>query len=245
MNLRALQMDFQAFILAGDMAVTDRLSARSRPAIYAHAYRARLSEVLASEFEKLAAYLGTEKFDRLAQDYIQAHLSHQPSARHYGQHLPAFLKSHALSLDDPALSDIARVEAGLRNAFDGPDHDPISIAAIAAIDPSRWAHLVLSFHTNLALIPCDHRVDGLWSDSPIIYDQSCIYLIWRLGLVPMYRALEPLEYAILQAALAGRTFGDLCALIAIEADPDQAPMIAAGLMRNWVEHGLIIGAAQA
>jgi hypothetical protein len=59
MNLRALQMDFQSFILAGDMAVTGRLSARSRPAIYAHAYRARLSEVLASEFEKLAAYLGT------------------------------------------------------------------------------------------------------------------------------------------------------------------------------------------
>jgi hypothetical protein len=50
-----------------------------------------------------------------------------------------------------------------------------------------------------------------------------------------YRSLDANEAATLEAAVAGRTFGDLCELlVARGADQDQVPLIAASLLKQWI-----------
>ena len=63
-------------------------------------------------------------------------------------------------------------------------------------------------------------------------------MIWRPERISNFRSLEPDEAAMLDALIDGRPFPELC-----EArDPfgeDQAATRAAGLLRAWVEEGLI------
>ena len=41
--------------------------------VYAHAYRARLVEILGSDHEKLKCYMGDEEFARMGAAYVEAH----------------------------------------------------------------------------------------------------------------------------------------------------------------------------
>ncbi len=240
-NLSALQRDFQAFILHGDSAALQTLSARSRPEIYAGAYIGRLTEVLAADYEVLARILGEDAFDSLARDYIAAHPSKARSARHFGAELPDFLDHHPLAKEYPPIADMARFEKALADAFDAEDADILSIADMAAIEPGLWPRLTFTFHPSVNRLELQHKVDGAWSGDDVEAGEPTRYLIWRQDLVSMYRALDR-EAESLALAMAGASFGDICLAVDQNDDPQMAAQIAATYLRTWIEHGLIIQA---
>ncbi len=71
---------------------TTRVPASTRLAIYANAYRARLSEGLESNFPVLAKLMGVSEFRGLAHRYIEGHESRHRSIRWYGDRLAQFLR---------------------------------------------------------------------------------------------------------------------------------------------------------
>jgi hypothetical protein len=64
-------------------------------------------------------------------------------------------------------------------------------------------------------------------------------MIWRPERVSNFRSLEKDEAAMLDALVDGRPFPELCEAIATHVGEDQAAARAAGLLRAWVEEGLI------
>src|SRR5688572_30631731 len=99
-ELVQLQHQFQEFLLSGKEAIipsvlsTAEVSVEQRLAIYRDAYQLRLIECLTTTFPALHSYLGTEEFQKMSRDFIDAHPSHYRSIRWYGDLLPLFLKNY-------------------------------------------------------------------------------------------------------------------------------------------------------
>jgi hypothetical protein len=238
--LPQLQHAVQNFILNDDQAALHLLGPGARPDIYHNAYRARLAEVISAEFEVLRNYMGTDDFDALAGTYVTTQRSRFRDARDYAGGFPKYL----VTLDGVSslIRDIARFEWALRDAFDAADDPVFTVADMGSIDPVLWPNLVFSFHASVQKIDCDHDVAGLWQGGEVHIDRKSAYVIWRSHLQSMFRLLDPLEALVLDAAIGGANFGMLCSLIADQTSQEEAPVCAAGILRNWVEPGLIQGA---
>jgi len=68
------------------------------------------------------------------------------------------------------------------------------------------------------------------------------WLLWRQDLRTYFRSLQPAEVAALEAARAGQSFGELCAVLSEEIGEAEAPAKAAGFLKDWIESGLIVAA---
>ena len=114
--LRELQRSFQAWVtgsastLPPTVAGTGAVSAEDRLDIYATAIRLRFLEVLGQDYPGLHALAGDDGFRRLGLAYVEAHPSHHPSIRWFGEHLPAFLRSTAPWREQPVLAEMAGFE---------------------------------------------------------------------------------------------------------------------------------------
>jgi Putative DNA-binding domain len=116
-----------------------------------NAYVARLAEVLADDYEQVHAYLGDTGFAKLAKSYIAAHPSDRRSARDFGRHVPDFLKTDPGFAAHAEVAEIAALEKGLADAFDGPEAEPLSLPALAEVAPERWTKLVFTPHPTALL----------------------------------------------------------------------------------------------
>ena len=143
--LRELQRSFQAWVVGSAstlppaVAGTGAVSAEDRLDIYATAIRLRFLEVLGQDYPGLHALAGAEEFRRLGLAYVEAHPSHHPSIRWFGEHLPAFLRSTAPWREQPALAEMAGFEWAKGELLDAADSTVVGVADIAAIPPDRWA----------------------------------------------------------------------------------------------------------
>ena len=88
----------------------DEAGAVRRLDVYANMYFFRLLDVLRGDYPKLAAALGETALHNLCTDYVLTHPSDNPSLRHFGRHLPGFLKKHSLGVERPHLADLAALE---------------------------------------------------------------------------------------------------------------------------------------
>jgi hypothetical protein len=219
-----------------------------RLAIYRHAFRARLTAALRENYPVLHQVLGDETFDEVALGFIAAHPSRQPSIRWFGNELPAHLQvlADADQLPHPALPDLARMEWALGTAFDAADATPLSVEQLLAVAPEAWPELRFTAHPSLRLIALDWAIEPLWralSDNPEAETaapeaQPHHLLVWRQNDQTQWRSVEPFEANLLQAALAGESFTELCECAAA-TQGEQAAAAVAGYLRVWVEAGLL------
>lgn len=235
-------------LLAGDFALG--------LAVYRHAYRARLAAALADNYAVLARALGDEAFDALAQAYIAARPSRQPSIRWFGHELADFM-AHAGDALVPhaSLVDIARMDWALRGAFDAADAPPLSPSALAALPPDDWAALVLHLHPSVRRVALAHAVEPAWRAlrewapesgdaqpelaEPMPHDH--VLLAWRQQGETRWRSLESLEAALLQAVAVGQPFAQLCERAADElGDADAAAPAVIGALQRWLADGLLL-----
>ncbi len=70
-------------------------------------------------------------------------------------------------------------------------------------------------------------------------------LVWRQGLETRWRALEPLEAALLKALAEGRDFASICALAARHGgdeeaeEEEEAAATVVALLQRWLGDGLL------
>ena len=129
------------FIVPRSLISWAKKSGRCCSASTSNAYVARLAEVLADDYEQVHAYLGDAGFARLAKSYIAAHPSDRRSARDFGRHVPDFLKTDPGFAAHAEVAEIAALEKALADAFDGPEAEPLSLAALAEVAPELWTSL--------------------------------------------------------------------------------------------------------
>jgi hypothetical protein len=256
LQLADLQDEFQAFLLDRPNQMPGRVKDTARAdgavllAVYRHAYTARLIEALGQDFDVLRQIVGDEVFGEIGQAYVAAHPSRHFSLGPLGQHLPAFLASTAPWSARPYLGELAAFEWALRRTFDAADAAPITVEALASVPPDSWPGL------TFRLLPSFVRVDLAWDmpqawqtvqsganavPLPTCADAPVGWAIWRPALVSEFRSLDADEAWALDALASGQTFAALCEGLCRWVDAESAPARAAGLLRGWIEQGMVAG----
>jgi hypothetical protein len=254
-SLRELQETFQRGILAGDDAIfaevkdSDKENRKVLFGVYRNAYVARLAEILGEDYEQVHAYLGDERFAKLAAAYIAANPSDQRSARWFGRHLPAFLRARAVYAPHPEIAELAELEKALADAFDGPNAVPLHIDALAALAPEAWPQLVftphptvirLTFKTNAADIWCALKDETAPSAAKVLPEPQAI-LLWRQDFMARFRPLPPEEAMMWDEAAKGVRFGVLCEMVATFGGEQDAELRAASYLKGWIDTGMLAG----
>jgi len=259
-TLRAQQRALQHAIMSGDPA-PGLLHAGADGAppllgVYRHAYRARLVAALGDNHSVLRRATGDEAFEALGAAYVQACPSVHPSIRWYGDRLAAFMDTREDLVPHPALADIARMDWALRDAFDAADAPVLAIEDLARFDAEQWAALRFVPHPAVRLVPLQWAIEAAWralreydpdsgAEEPTLAEpepHAHLLLVWRRGLETQWRSLPDGEAALLQAALAGEPFGDLCERAAHQGDAETAALTAATCLQQWLHDGLFTDA---
>lgn len=256
MHLREWQQRFQQGVLQGEHAdnpllLTALLSGsdgqRQQFAIYQHAYAARLIEALRSNYPALHLLLGDADFEHLGRAYLQRQPPTHASIRWFGDALADFLARQPPFASVPAIAELARFEWALRHCIDAADLEPVTAEALQAIAPERWAALQFELHPSVTVLPLQWNAPQVWRAltdglaAPAPLQHAAHWLIYRQrDLACGWRSLDEDEVAALQCLADGGSFADICAVVAAHA-PTAAESAArsAGLLRLWVEQGLI------
>jgi hypothetical protein len=253
MRLPPLQRAFAGYLLTGEPAIRAAVLPSSKAdidtllGVYRHGYAARLVEVLGNDFPALKGLLGEAAFECMARAYLAAHPSRGFSVRSFGNALVEFLGATPRYSERPALADMAAFEAALADAFDAADAEPIRTEHLANVPPPAWPSLSFQFHPSVRLLSLRTQAPEAWSaqkegrpcTEPALSEGE--WLIWRQALEVKYRRLDRDESAALQAAMTGEDFSSLCEVLVEHGSEEQAAFRAAGLIRVWIEAGLIAG----
>lgn len=250
-GLRIIQQQLSAHMRHGDMQAADLIvetasvPRATRLRIYAHAYIARLEEVLRSNYPKLHLVLGDEDFMTLTQDYLAAHPSQRRSVRWLGDTLADFLATGDAYAEAPVLAELARLEWALGTAFDAADAPTLSAAALGELADDDWPILAPRFHPALTVLSLQWNAIAVWQaldkdeEPPRPAEAAGGWAVWRDELVPHFRSLAQDETALMLALQQGEVFGAACEKLLAWHSEDEAPGIAAGYLGRWLADGWI------
>lgn len=255
MNLTELQRAFRAHVLGGDgsidavVARSEAASASARLAVYADAYRSRLTDALAHNYPRLQQLLGTDSFDSVARHYTLAHPSSNPSVRWFGDQMGTHLATEFP--DQPVLAELAQWEWAIAAAFDAADAEVLAESALSAVDPSQWIALRFALHPSARRLhmrtnaPSIFKAltEGIDPPQPSTQEAPQAWLIWRQDMTPRYRSLPDDENAALAALVDGATFEGVCDALCEWHDATDVPLRAAILLKGWIRDEMISSAA--
>jgi len=253
-SLGDLQRAFQDYLLVrsdGFVAAVRDTSKADRVTlleVYRDAYALRLIEVLTNDYPGLLAMAGPADFDHMARAYIAAHPSHHPSVRWFGAKLGDFLSLTAPYSGSPAAAEMARFEWALGEAFDAADAEPVTADALMALPPEAWGELTFTTLPSMRRLTLAFAVPQAWQRREEVEPGNLKveaeaapveWVIWRPELITSFRSLDFDEAAIFDGLVDGRNFPEICETMAAFTGEESAPPRAAGLLRAWVEEGLI------
>ena len=253
-SLGDLQRAFQDFLLAGGdgfaAAVRDSRKADRTTLldVYRDGYALRLIEVLTNDYPGLMAMCGPADFDHLARAYIAAHPSRHPSVRWFGRDLADFAASTPPYSGAPACAEMARFEWALGDAFDSPDMPPIAATELMTLPPEAWETLQFAVLPSLRRLTLAFEIPQAWQQAGEVEPgnlevepapEPAPWVIWRPEFMTSFRSLEADEAAMLDALVRGLPFPDLCEALVEQVSEDQIPARASGLLRTWVDEGMI------
>jgi hypothetical protein len=255
MRLDPLQHAFADYLLSGAQTIRKSIKPSNKAdidtllGVYRHAYSARLVEILGNDFPGLKALAGAEAFDKLARAYIAAHPSRGFSVRTIGRSLTEFLARTPPYAARRMLADMARFEWAMAHAFDAANAEPIGIEHMAGVPAPAWPSIRLDFHPSAMRVSMQTAVPTAWAaqnnGEPLAdpVEDHRDWLLWRQDLDVKFRPLDQDESAALATAMAGEDFSAICEDLATYGPQDEAAFRAAGLIRVWIESGLIVGIA--
>lgn len=249
-ELATLQRAFQRAVLedsplfAHSVAGTREATAEDRVAVYRDAYRLRLSEALAANYPRLRELIGEDAFNSIADTYIDAHPSSNPSIRWFGEHLAQQMQRSFAA--QPWLGELAAWEWAIATAFDAEDAQRVSMQSLAAVAVDVWPTLRFEFHPAVQCLRMKTNAPALFKalteDSALpepARGEESAWVIWRDDVTPCFRSLSPGDAAALSLLMQGASFEEMCTELCAWYAADEAARQAATLLREWIEAGMV------
>lgn len=251
--LAELQQAFQGYVLHGTAGVAEQIEPgplanhERRMSIYYDAYRLRLVEALATDFEALAAALGAEAFERACRSYVEATPSSFRNLRWYAGRFADFLQCTPPWSERPEWADLARFDWTLTLAFDAADAAQVTFSDLAALPADTWGSVAFELHPSVQVIQLRANAPSMRkavdAQAPLpaleLAERPVPWLIWRKGLAPHFRSLSEPEAWALQAVRGGASFPTVCEGLCEWMEPEEASAAAATWLRTWVDDQLI------
>src|SRR5271168_1301582 len=254
MGLRELQRSFQDRVLWHRRGIESQLNDAQdedfgpRLDTYVAGYRTRLMEVLGVSYPVLKAALGDDEFEQEARCYIESTDSRHFSVRNYGAALGQRLEERLSTPRKLALKELAQWEWRLADVFDAADDAPLDVQELAAVPPGLWPALSFSlracvrcFDTRTNAVQWWRGANGLCEmPTELTVSAPGRWLIWRRGVITLFRSLDPLESELLEKLREGASFGLLCETMAVQVGDSDAPQRTASLLRGWLAEEIIL-----
>jgi len=235
----------RAWLQAGSVDCVTQLD------VYANAYVLRLIEALRCNYPAICHALGDDDFAVMAKSYIEQHPSVHASIRWFGDALSVFLRDRQPYSQVPVLSELASFEWAIRHTIDAADADRLTVENLLSVPAETWGELQFDLHPSVTLLSLQWNAPQLWhaltddaeslSGEPVApLRQPMHWLIYRKpDLVSGWHSLSDTEKEALDRLRHGANFGGICECIARHDNRDAARH-AAGLLRLWVEQGVLI-----
>ena len=185
----------------GDIPLPARLK------VYRNNIVGSLTDILAATFPLILKLVGKDFFDAMARSFILAHPPKSGCLSHYGDGFDVFIQNFKSAESLPYLSDIARFEMALNDAYYAKDDKALEANALSSITPEDLGEARLAFRDAVRLIKSNYPLiairDFCGNDDPearLNLDQGGINLmIYRPSLDVETVILSNDEYAMLQA----------------------------------------------
>ena len=166
-----------------------------------------------------------------------------PSVAHVGRALAAFLAENPPAGAPPWTADLARLEWARREVFDAADAPVLTLDALRAVPPERFAETRFRVVPALTRIVAGWPVQRAWAAAP---EEEPVTLaagrtalrVWRRGFTVYHAPMSGREEAAFATLVAGEPFAALCEAFADLPD-EEAATEAATLLLAWVEDGMI------
>ncbi len=211
-----------------------KLSAADRLDIYANMYFYRILDSLKEDYPMIHKIIGDSRFHNLVTDYLLKHPSTYFSMRDVGKQLARFLKKHALIKSWPYLSDLAKLEWGIIEAFDAKNNEILTENDLTQLKPEDWGTLQLVLVDSAEIIHLDFELAPLLKKKPPkkINKNKNHILVWRKNLEVCYRTLNPLEAKLLIGIKKQKTFAQLCEIA-------KDPSLVASYLKQWLDSQIL------
>jgi hypothetical protein len=184
----------------------EELPAVERVNIYANMYFFRIRDALKEDFPSIVEALGEDGFHNLIAEYLQVYPPTHYSLRNAGRHLAEFIS-------DEKLSELARFEWALIEAFDAADAPLLTEDDLKKVPAEDWPGLVLKLHPSVQLVAHDHHI------------------VWRQGLEVVHRVADEAEWRLLVQIHSGCEFAALCEEVSSET--------ILSYLQTWISQGLL------
>jgi hypothetical protein len=229
------------------MLLPGSINSQAQFEIYQNAYVSRLVEALLSNYPALHQLLGDSDFEQLGKDYLLQHPPTQASIRWFGDAMAEFLAQTAPYSTLPVIAELARFEWALRHTIDAADCDPVTVQTLQAIAPEHWGELQFVLHPSITVLPLQWNAPQVWRAltdglaAPPPQQNAAHWIIYRQAdLASGWRSLSDVERVALRCLSDGGSFADSCEAVgAVTTDSQDSAATSAGLLRLWVEQGLI------
>lgn len=233
-----------------------RLSPVEQLEIYRQQFWLRHTAALLEDFPGVAGIVGQRAWERLAEEYLQAHPPTSFTLRDLGAKLPEYIERSADWLDEQRLvGDMARLEWAYVEVFDAPEPTPLAPEKLAALDEAAWAEARLSLSPALRLLRVSYPVvelrkrlltsttDGEAVPIPAVEPRRLV--VHRAGLVIRAEPLDQAPFALLEALAAGESLSRACeAAAAVSAEKeDHVSASLSAWFEGWVRRRFIVDVA--
>lgn len=253
-QLQQRQNQLMDYLLSGKGEIAEHivshgeLSTQTRLHIYGNAYQTRLREAIDTDHPATGVYLGDNLFELMVDNYRQQHASRHRSLRYFADALPHFLATQMPFRDNPQISELARFERLLMNAFDAADASRATIEQLRQILVEDWPTLKLDFHPSVQLFESKWNAVEIWQaikeekTPPAAQQSPETWLVWRnKGLLTEFRHLGEAELCMFKQFKGDGHFASACeALLDIEPE-DRVSAIAVNTLMGWLDAGLVKG----
>jgi hypothetical protein len=220
------------------------LTSVERVGVYQGMYLFRMVEALENDYPAVAHFLGDEEFAELVTRYCEAHPSRSYTLNRLGDRFPDFIAGSRGLRRRAFLADLARLERGVTEVFDAPETPPLIAEAIAAVREDEWPRAVLEPIAALRALSFAHPVNAYLQsvkdddhDHPSTAKKASRVVVWRKSFEVWRLDLAEKPFALLQALLKGKPFGEAVARAAKDLEGVGAEPIYRWL-RDWVAEGM-------
>jgi hypothetical protein len=223
------------------------LGPAARLEIYARMYCARLIDVLAEDYPRVAAILGPDAFGAVAHAYVTAHRSIHPSLRWFGRGFSDFLAADTAAAHPEFVPDLARLEWARLGVFDAADALLLDVETLRRLPPAEWPRMRLRLVPALEILVVAWPVHRIWAadDAGVpIGDwvrEDARLRVWRQDDRVFQASMDAVERVALESVQTAGDFAAMCDALATVVPPGEVASTAAQLVLRWIADGLLRG----
>ena len=249
-ELQTLQRQFLHYVLTGQHdEIIAQLDKRSNDnivgqlTVYAEGYRLRFLDILSATFRLTKRLMSNERFNRLANDYIEGIRSNHFTVDTINDNFPQFLIDNGESL----IAQVAYIEWCIDQTLIAPIGECLTLAQLQQQAASGLTDYQLSLQPSLMTLPFNSTAiqvwQAYWVDQPLpqlVQAEQQHWLLWLREIYPTVRPSTAIEKSMVELVFAGQTFGEICEALCEQLSEQEAANFAVGCLQQWLEEGLLV-----